>query len=57
MKAAYAKAIAAAVASAGYDELRLRMVVSGIDAEELAGLIGVEIVGQTESGLIIRSLA
>ena len=55
VKAAYAKAIAAAVASAGYDELRLRMVVSGIDAEELAGLIGVEIVGQTESGLIIET--
>ena len=48
-KAAYARAIATAVAGAGYDQLRLRMVLRGAD---LAGLEGVEVV-ETRGDLLI----
>ena len=44
VKAAYAKVIEQAVAQVGADALRLRMIVTGLSAERLAALPGVEVV-------------
>jgi hypothetical protein len=54
-KAAYARVIAAAVASVGADELRLRAVVSGLPAERLAALPEVQVIETLPQGLVIEA--
>ncbi|KMW58610.1 hypothetical protein AIOL_003588 [Candidatus Rhodobacter oscarellae] len=54
-KAGYAKVIAAAVASAGFDALRLRMVVTGMDAAALEALGEVAVIEQTAAHIVIET--
>lgn len=53
-KAAYAKVIEAAVAAVGADQLRLRAVVSGLDAEKLAALPDVQVIETLPEGVVIE---
>jgi hypothetical protein len=55
VKAAYARVIAAAVASVGADQLRLRAVVTGISAEALAALPGVQVTATRPEGIEIEA--
>ncbi len=52
-KARYANVIATAVANMEPDALRLRMIVRGISAEELAIFDGVEVIAQRSEGIEI----
>ncbi len=54
-KAIYARAIAAAVASAGFDELRLRVVVSGFPAAKLANIKDVAVIDEIAEGIVIET--
>lgn len=54
-KAGYAGVIAAAVATMEPDELRLRMVVTGLAPEQLAGFDGVQVIGVSEAGVVIET--
>ena len=54
-KAAYADLIARAVAATGFDELRLRMVVSGKPAEDLAAYDGITIGETIPEGIVIET--
>lgn len=54
-KAAYARVIAAAVAAVGADELRLRAVVTGLDAATLAALPDVQVIETLAQGLVIEA--
>lgn len=54
-KAAYAQVIAAAVAAVGADQLRLRAVVSGLDAGTLAALTEVQVIETLPQGLVIET--
>lgn len=54
-KAAYAKAIAAAVAQTGFDALRLKMVVRGLAAPDLAALPGVVVQSEIAEGVVIEA--
>ncbi len=55
VKAAYARVIADAVAEVGPDELSLRMVVSGLDAEALQAFDGVTVIGARSQGVEIET--
>lgn len=55
VKAAYAKAIAAAVAQTGFDALRLKMVVQGLSAADLATLPGVVVLSNLPEGVVIEA--
>ncbi len=54
-KAAYAKVIAAAVANMEPDALRLRMIVSGLSADQLSGMEGVTVMGERDEGVEIET--
>ena len=54
-KAAYAGVIEAAVAAVGADQLRLRAVVSGLDAATLAGLPDVQVIQTLPEGVVIET--
>lgn len=54
-KAAYAKVIEAAVAAVGADQLRLRAVVSGMDADALARLPDVQVIETLPEGITIEA--
>ncbi|MEQ5871589.1 hypothetical protein J4E08_17035 [Sagittula sp. NFXS13] len=54
-KAAYADLIAQAVAATGFDELRLRMVVSGKPAEDLAAYDAVQLIETIPEGIVIET--
>lgn len=54
-KAGYAGVIAAAVAAVGEDQLRLRAVVSGMPAAELAALPDVQVIRTGPAGTIIET--
>jgi hypothetical protein len=54
-KAAYARVIEAAVAAVGADQLRLRAVVSGLSAEELAALPDVRVIETLAEGSVIEA--
>jgi hypothetical protein len=54
-KSAYAGVIASAVEASGVAILRIRSVVSGLDATELGSIEGVDVVGTTPGGLIIET--
>ncbi len=55
VKAAYASVIANAVAGVGFDELRLRMIVTGLTEQELTDLAGIEVVGTQAGGIVIET--
>lgn len=52
-KARYARVIAAAVATVEPDELRLRMIINGLGADDLATYDGVEIIAERAQGIEI----
>lgn len=54
-KAAYADVIAQAVAATGFDDLRLRMVMSGKPAEDLAAYDAVQLVAIIPEGIVIET--
>ncbi len=54
-KAGYAKVIEAAVAAVGADQLRLRAVVSGLPAEDLAALPDVQVIETRPEGVVIEA--
>ncbi len=54
-KGLYARAIAQAVDGIGADALRMRSVVSGLDAEKLSGMDGVEVIGARGDGTEIET--
>ena len=54
-KARYATLIAAAVANAPPDALRLRMIVRGLDATALSALEGVHVIGERDKGIEIET--
>lgn len=54
-KARYAELIAEAVAGIGADELRLRSIVSGLSAEELAGIDGIAVIAERDEGIEIET--
>lgn len=54
-KAAYAKVIEAAVAAVGADQLRLRAVVSGLSAGDLAALPDVQVVESLPESVVIEA--
>ena len=54
-KTAYAQAIASAVEAAGVAILRIRSVVRGLDAETLASIEGVDVIGTTADGVLIET--
>lgn len=54
-KAAYAGAIAGAVAATGQDALTLRAVVTGLTAESLAEITGVTVIQQRPEGIEIET--
>ena len=56
VKAAYAGAIADAVAATGPDELTLRMIVTGATAEDLASLSGVSVIAPRDEGIEIETI-
>ncbi|MEM7544977.1 MAG: hypothetical protein AAF367_05520 [Pseudomonadota bacterium] len=55
VKATYAEVIAAAVARVGQDQLTLRMVVRGVDAEDLARQAGVTVLAENAAGILIEA--
>ena len=55
VKASYARVIAAAVASTGFDQLTLRAIVTGLTAEQLVQYDGVKVIGQRPEGLEIEA--
>jgi hypothetical protein len=55
VKAAYARVIAAAVASVGEDQLRLRAVVTGMTAEALAALPDAQVIATRPQGVEIEA--
>lgn len=55
VKAAYARVIAAAVASVGEDQLRLRAVVTGMTAESLAALPDLQVIATRPQGVEIEA--
>ncbi len=54
-KAAYARAIAGAVAATGGDELTMRSVVAGLSAEDLASFADVTVIGTRPEGVEIET--
>ncbi|MFV0302347.1 MAG: hypothetical protein ACK5IP_16010, partial [Paracoccus sp. (in: a-proteobacteria)] len=54
-KAAYARAIAGAVAATGQDELTLRAVVAGLTQEQLSAIPGVTVIGQRPEGIEVET--
>ena len=54
-KAAYADVIAGAVAATGADALTLRSVVTGADADQLAAVEGVTVIGPLGEGTVIET--
>ena len=54
-KAAYAGVIAGAVEGVGADQLRLRSVVVGLDADALSGIEGITVVGAVPEGVVIET--
>ncbi len=54
-KAAYAGVIARAVESAGAVQLRLRSVVTGLDASSLGNIEGVTVAGAVPEGIVIET--
>ena len=54
-KAAYAQVIEAAVAAVGADQLRLRAVVSGLDAATLSALPDVQVIETLPEGIVIEA--
>lgn len=54
-KATYARLIAQAVAATGFDELTLRMVVTGFDPQALAGFQGIRVIGPVGRGIEIET--
>lgn len=54
-KAAYARAIAAAVAATGGDELTMRSIVSGLSTGELGAIEGVTVVAERSEGVEIET--
>ena len=54
-KARYAKVIEQAVAEIGADELRLRSIVSGLAASELAAVDGVSVIAERAEGIEIET--
>ncbi len=55
VKAAYAQVIEQAVAQVGADELRLRMVVTGLGAGELTAFDGVQVISERDEGVVIEA--
>ena len=55
VKSAYAEVIANAVAGIGADQLRLRMVVTGLDRATLDALDGVDVIFEARGGYIIET--
>jgi hypothetical protein len=55
VKAAYARVIAAAVASTGFDQLTLRAVVTGLTVDELAQYDGVTVITARAEGIEIEA--
>lgn len=55
VKAAYARLIAQAVAATGFDELKLRMVVKGLDQAALSEFEGVKVIGPMGDGYEIET--
>jgi hypothetical protein len=55
VKASYARVIAAAVASTGFDQLTLRAIVTGLTPDQLAQYEGVKIIGQRPQGIEIEA--
>jgi hypothetical protein len=54
-KAAYAGVIAQAVEGIGADQLRMRSIVAGLSAEDLAALDGVTVIGLRDQGVEIET--
>ncbi len=54
-KQAYARLIAQAVAAAGAADLEIRAAASGLDAERLATIDGVEIVAETDGAIVFQA--
>ena len=54
-KAAYARAIGAAAAATGGDELSMRSIVTGLPAKELTGIEGVTVIGERPEGVEIET--
>lgn len=54
-KAAYARVIAKAAGAVGVDELRMRVILKGVDSNTLEAFPGVEIISETD-GLIIAEV-
>ncbi|QMU58923.1 MAG: hypothetical protein GKR98_12420 [Boseongicola sp.] len=54
-KALYGGVIEKAVANVGADALRMRSVVTGIDAEALAKVTGVQVIDVTPNGILIET--
>lgn len=54
-KAAYARAIAGAVAATGQDELTLRAIVTGLTRDELAAMPGVTVIATRPEGVEIET--
>ncbi|EYD73902.1 hypothetical protein Rumeso_04499 [Rubellimicrobium mesophilum DSM 19309] len=54
-KAAYAQAIAAAVAATGNDELTMRSIVAGLSPEDLGRIEGVTVIGERPEGIEIET--
>ena len=47
--------IAQAVAATGLDELRMRSVVAGVDADVLGAVAGVDVIGEVAQGVIVET--
>lgn len=54
-KGAYARVIETAVANTGQDDLTLRMIVTGAEAEDIAAYEGVRVVGRHPQGIEIET--
>ncbi len=55
VKAAYARAIGAAVAATGFDELTMRSVVAGLPPEELEAVEGVTVIAERPEGVEVET--
>ena len=55
VKAAYARAIGAAVAATGFDALTMRSIVAGLSPEELAAIEGVTVIAERPQGIEIET--
>lgn len=55
VKGAYARAIGAAVAATGFDELTMRSVVAGLPPEELGGVEGVTVIAERPEGVEVET--